>query len=272
MLEYWNIGKQEREDRITPLFLRTHHSIIPSSQKREARHSAMRRRAEIEKKAGASERRIGLFGGTFNPIHLGHLRGAEEIREAFRLEEIIFIPSSIPPHKVTEKVMEAKHRLEMARLATADNPHFSTSDIEVSRPGKSYSIDTIHFFRDRQQEALFFILGGDAFVEIETWKEFQNLFSFCHFIVMLRPGSQKNSSSSPLPKGLIPNFRYDPGEKAWVHLSGHQLYFREISFLDISSTKVRELIEKGESVRYLIPAEVEAYIQKHGLYRKSPGL
>jgi len=109
-------------------------------------------------------------------------------------------------------------------------------------------------------------------VEIETWKEFQNLFSFCHFIVMLRPGSQKNSSSSPLPKGLIPNFRYDPGEKAWVHLSGHQLYFREISFLDISSTKVRELIEKGESVRYLIPAEVEAYIQKHGLYRKSPGL
>jgi len=89
---------------------------------------------------------------------------------------------------------------------------------------------------------------------------------------MVRPGSQKNSSSSPLPKGLIPNFRYDPGEKAWVHLSGHQLYLKEISFLDISSTKVRELIEKGESVRYLIPAQVEAYVQKHGLYRKSPGL
>ena len=173
---------------------------------------------------------------------------------------------------MTEKVIEAKHRLEMVRLATANNPYFSTSDIELSRSGKSYSIDTIHFFRDRQEEAFFFILGGDAFVEIEAWKEFQNLFSLCHFIVMVRPGSQKNNSSSPLPKALAPNFRYDAGEKAWVHLSGHQLYFKEISFLDISSTRVRELVEKGESVRYLIPAEVEAYIQKHGLYRKSPRL
>jgi nicotinate-nucleotide adenylyltransferase len=173
---------------------------------------------------------------------------------------------------VTEKVIEAKHRLEMVRLATANNPHFSTSDLEVARPGKSYSIDTLHFFQERQLEALFFILGRDAFVEIETWKEFENLFSLCHFIVMVRPGSQKNSSSSPLPKRLVSNFRYDPGEKAWVHLSGHQLYFKEILFLDISSTKVRELIEKEESVRYLIPAEVEAYIQEHGLYSKSPGL
>jgi nicotinate-nucleotide adenylyltransferase len=223
----------------------------------------------MDSKSG--ERRVGLFGGTFNPVHLGHLRGAEEIREAFRLEEVIFIPSSIPPHKVTEKLIDAKHRLEMVRLATASNPHFSTSDLEISRPGKSYTIDTIHFFRERQQEAPFFILGGDALAEIETWKEFQNLFSLCHFIVMVRPGSRENNSSSSLPKALIANFRYDGGEKAWVHLSGHQLYFREILFLDISSTKVRELVEKGESVRYLVPAEVEAYIQKHGLYRKSPG-
>jgi nicotinate-nucleotide adenylyltransferase len=171
---------------------------------------------------------------------------------------------------MTEKVIEGKHRLEMVRLATSNNPHFSTSDLELSRPGKSYSIDTIRFFREGHQVALFFILGRDAFVEIETWKEFQNLFSLCHFIVMARPGSQKNTSSSHLPEALIPNFRYAPEEKAWIHLSGHLLYFKEISFLDISSTKVRELIEKEESVRYLIPGEVEAYIQKHGLYRKSP--
>jgi nicotinate-nucleotide adenylyltransferase len=171
---------------------------------------------------------------------------------------------------MTEKVIEAKHRLEMVRLATSNNPHFSTSDLELSRPGKSYSIDTIRFFRERHQVALFFILGRDAFIEIETWKEFQNLFSLCHFIVMARPGSQKNTLSSHLPEASIPNFRYDPEEKAWIHLSGHLLYLKEISFLDISSTKVRELIEKEESVRYLIPGEVEAYIQKHGLYRKSP--
>jgi nicotinate-nucleotide adenylyltransferase len=158
----------------------------------------------------------------------------------------------------------------MVKLATSSNPKFSTSDLELLRPGKSYSIDTIRFFCESQQDRLFFILGRDAFVEIETWKEFQNLFSSCHFIVMTRPGSQKNTLSSPLPDALIPNFRYAPEEKAWIHFSGHRLYFKEISFLDISSTKVRELIEKGESARYLIPAEVEAYIQKHGLYRKSP--
>jgi nicotinate-nucleotide adenylyltransferase len=211
-----------------------------------------------------------LFGGTFNPIHLGHLRGAEEIREVFNLEEVIFIPSSIPPHKVTEKVIEGKHRLEMVRLAASNNPHFSTSDIELSRPGKSYSIDTIQYFREGYQGALFFILGRDAFVEIETWKEFQNLFSLSHFIVMARPGSQQNTLVSPLPEALVPNFRYHPEERAWIHLSGHMLYFKEISFLDISSTKIRELIEKGRSARYLIPTDVEAYIQRNGLYRKNP--
>ncbi len=158
----------------------------------------------------------------------------------------------------------------MVRLATSSNPHFSTSDLELSRPGRSFTVDTIRFFRERHEDTFFFILGGDAFVEVETWKDFRDLFSLCHFIVMARPGSQKDISSSPFPKILVPDFRYGPGEKAWIHLSGHRVYFKEISFLDISSTKVRELIEKGETARYLIPAEVEAYIQKHGLYRKSP--
>jgi len=211
-----------------------------------------------------------LFGGTFNPIHLGHLRGAEEIWEAFQLDEVIFIPSSIPPHKATENVTEAKHRLEMVKLATSSNPHFSASDLELSRPGRSFSIDTIRFFGEGKEDAFFFILGGDAFEEIETWKDFQTLFSLCHFVVMARPGSQKNVSSTPFPETLALDFRYDPGERAWVHLTGHWVYFKEISFLDISSTKVRERVEKGETVRYLIPAEVEAYIQKYGLYRKSP--
>ncbi len=211
-----------------------------------------------------------MFGGTFNPIHLGHLRGAEEVWQAFQLEEVVFVPSSIPPHKVTEKVIEAKRRLEMVKLATSSNPHFSTSDFELSRPGRSFSIDTLRFFRERHQDTFFFILGGDAFVEIETWKDFQTLFSLCHFIVMVRPGCPKNASPPPFPETLIPDFRYDTGEKAWIHFSGHRVYFKEISFLDISSTKVRELIEKGETVKYLIPAEVEAYIQKQELYRKSP--
>ena len=226
------------------------------------------REAEIEKKSGGSGKRIGLFGGTFNPIHLGHLRGAEEIREVFHLEEVIFVPSSIPPHKMSEEVIEASHRLEMVRLAVSGSPFFSVSDVEISRPGKSYSVETIKYFRESCQDAFFFILGSDAFMEIETWKEFQALFSLCHFIVMARPGSQKNSLSSRLPGTLTPAFQYKPEEKAWVHLSGYRLYLKEISFLDISSTKVRELIKRGRSVRYLIPPKVEIYIQELSLYRK----
>ena len=232
---------------------------------------------ELEIKKETQEKRIGLFGGTFNPVHLGHLRGAEEIREAFGLQQVIFIPAAIPPHKVAEEVIEAKHRLEMVRLATATNPFFSTTDIELSRPEKSYSIDTIRYFRERHQDVFFFILGRDAFVEIETWKEFQRLFSLCNFIVMTRPGFQKTlstsvrvDSDSPLPEALVPVFRYDQEIKGWIHNSGHTLHSKEITVLDISSTKVRELIEKGESVRYLVPGEVEAYIQKNRLYSHEP--
>jgi nicotinate-nucleotide adenylyltransferase len=217
-----------------------------------------------------AKRRIGLFGGTFNPIHIGHLRGAEEIREAFGLQQVIFIPAATPPHKVTEEVIEAKHRLEMVRLATTNNPFFSTTDIELSRPEKSYSIDTIRYFRERYPDIFFFILGRDAFLEIETWKEFQHLFSLCNFIVMTRPGFQKTLSTSPLPEALVPVFRYDQEIKGWIHTSGHTLHFKDITVLDISSTKVRELIERGESVRYLIPGEVEAYIQKNRLYSHEP--
>ena len=158
----------------------------------------------------------------------------------------------------------------MVRLATSNNPHFSVSDLEISRPGKSYSIDTVRFFQQASQDAFFFILGRDAFGEVETWRDYRSLFSLCHFAVMVWPGPQKDISSSPFPKSLLPDFRYDPGDKAWVHVSGHRVHFKEISFLDISSTKVRERIETGETVRYLVPAEVEAYIEEHRLYRKSP--
>jgi nicotinate-nucleotide adenylyltransferase len=214
-------------------------------------------------------RRIGLFGGTFNPIHLGHLRGGEEIREAFGLQEVIFIPAAIPPHKVTEKVIEARHRLEMVKLAIVTNPHFSISSVELERPGNSYSIDTLQYFRERDEDAFFFILGRDAFVEIETWKDFQRLFSLSNFVVMTRPGFGKAPLPAQLPEALMSVFQYDQEVKAWTHTSGHTLYFKEITLLDISSTKVRELVEKGESVKYLIPNEVEAYINQHGLYRKN---
>jgi nicotinate-nucleotide adenylyltransferase len=211
---------------------------------------------------------MGLFGGTFNPIHMGHLRGAEEIRESFGLTEVVFIPAAIPPHKKMKGMIDASHRLEMAQLATSTNPYFSISDIELKRSGKSYSIDTIRYFRRIHQGSLFFILGEDAFFEIETWKEFRTLFSLCHFIVMARPESKAKGCFPELPEGLAPFFKEDRSGKAWTHASGNYLYLKEITFFDISSTKVRELIDREASIRYLIPTEVEAYIQEKGLYRR----
>jgi nicotinate-nucleotide adenylyltransferase len=196
---------------------------------------------------------------------LGHLRGAEEIQEAFGLREVIFVPAALPPHKMTEEIIGVHHRLEMVKRATRKNPRFSTSDVELKRTGKSYSIDTIRYFREKSMDSLYFILGRDAFVEIETWKDFQNLFSLCNFIVMARPGLIQ---ASPLPGVLAQAFRYDQGASGWVNGSGNMVFFKEINFLDISSTKVRDLVEKGGSIKYLVPPEVETYIEKHGLYQR----
>jgi nicotinate-nucleotide adenylyltransferase len=210
-----------------------------------------------------------MFGGTFNPIHLGHLRGAEEVRDRFGLRTVVFIPAAIPPHKSLKEVIEAKHRLEMVRLAVAPNSSFSLSDVEIKREGRSYSIDTIRHFRDQFPGGhLYFILGGDAFTEIETWKEFRSLFSLCNFIVMARPGFAKTPLPDQLHEALKQVLQYDQGVNGWIHRSGHTLHFQEITFLDISSTRVRELLEGGTSVRYLIPGEVEAYIREHQLYGK----
>lgn len=166
--------------------------------------------------------------------------------------------------------MDPVHRIEMVKLAILKNPRFSVSDIELKRPGKSYSIDTLRYFKEIHPGPLFFILGEDAFFEIETWREYQTLFTLCHFIVMTRPGAQRRRAAIELPEGLAPFFKEDPVAGGWVHLSGNRLYVKEITFLDISSTHIRDLIERGASVRYLIPEEAEAYIEERGLYRRGP--
>jgi nicotinate-nucleotide adenylyltransferase len=213
--------------------------------------------------------RIGILGGTFNPIHLGHLRAAEEIREQFTLKRIIFIAAAVPPHKEVDGGIPGEHRTEMVRLAISGNPHFAVSDIELKRPGKSYSIGTIQFFKREYGSDLnlFFILGMDAFLEIGTWKSFQELFSLCHFIVMTRPGFDKPFSTTILPPEVADAFAYDEGEKRLIHRDGYSVYFRGVTFLDISSTKIREEISKGRSVRYLLPREVERYIKRHHFYK-----
>jgi nicotinate-nucleotide adenylyltransferase len=219
----------------------------------------------------AEKRKVGLFGGTFNPIHVGHLRGAEEVRQLCGLGEVIFIPAATPPHKSTRHILEGRHRLEMVRLATQGNPYFSSSAVELERPGKSFSIDTVRYFRERYEDSIFFILGRDAFLEIETWKEYQELFSLCHFIVMIEAGMEGRLMSDQLPETLAPSFHDAPGMGCWIHRSGHTLRFQEIHFLDISSTRIRDLLGKGLSAKYLLEAGVESYIERNGLYRQEPG-
>ena len=213
--------------------------------------------------------RIGIFGGTFNPIHLGHLRAAEEIRERFDLERVIFIAAAVPPHKEVESGITGEHRMEMVRAAISGNPYFSPSDIELKRPGKSYSIGTIQFLKERygSDSDMFFILGMDAFLEIGTWKSFQELFSLCHFIVMTRPGFDKPFSATILPPEIADAFVYDEGGDRFIHRDGYSIYLQGVTFLDISSTKIREEVRKGRSVRYLLPPEVERYIKRHHFYR-----
>jgi nicotinate-nucleotide adenylyltransferase len=221
-----------------------------------------RRRGEV-----VEQRKIGLFGGTFNPIHLGHLRGAEEVRELCGLHEVIFIPAASPPHKDTRHIVEGRHRLEMAKLATRGNPHFSTSAVELERSGKSFSIDTLRYFRERYDDSFFFILGREAFLEIETWKDYQDLFSLSHFIVMTGEGLGGPPPGDPFPKTVASYFHDAPGTGCWIHRSGLTLRFQEIHFLDISSTRIRELLGRGLSAKYLLEAGVESYIERNGLYR-----
>ncbi len=214
-------------------------------------------------------KKIGLFGGTFNPIHLGHLRAAEEISDFFGLARVIFIPTSDPPHKNKEGILSANLRAEMVSLAVSDNRRFATSEVELDRPGKSYSVETLEHFRRQFDPGtqLYFIVGLDAFREIHTWKEYASLFGLCHFVVMSRPGFEKNFSPEHLPVELADDFCYDTQKGGYAHKSGFFVYPAEITGLDISSTRIREYLRRGRSIKYLVPPAVEVFIETNQLYQ-----
>lgn len=212
--------------------------------------------------------RIGLFGGTFDPIHWGHLRSAEEVREALSLDRILFVPTSIPPHKKTPYSAPARDRLQMVRLAVAKNPRFAVSTVEMRRPGVSYSIDTLRYFakKNRGRHSYFFIVGLDAFRDVGSWKEFEQLFPLCHFVVTSRPGSDDSNPLRRTPVAVRKLFCYDFRKKIYRHWSGTYLYFVKLTDIAISASDIRRRVREGVSIRYLVPLEVEAYIKKQGLY------
>lgn len=217
--------------------------------------------------------KIGLFGGTFDPIHWGHLRSAEEVREAFRLDRVLFIPAANPPHRAAQPAAAARHRLEMVRLAVAGNPGFALSTVEMSRPGKSYSIDTLRYFTRRRsgKDTLYFILGLDAFREIGSWKDFRDIFPLCHLVVTSRAGCAEPMSLHGMPVAVRRWFCYDPDKKVYRHESGTHLYFIKITDIGISASGIRRLLRGKKSLRYLMPLEVAAYIKRRGLYQQRRG-
>jgi nicotinate-nucleotide adenylyltransferase len=214
--------------------------------------------------------RWGLLGGTFDPIHFGHLRGAEEMLEIFNLNRIIFVPSSRPPHKLEAKITSFNHREQMIRLAIEDNVNFSFSEVEKLRAGKSYSVETVEYILNKYMDnlELFFIVGQDAFQAVTTWKDWDRLLLLCNFAVMTRPGYDDMRLTEILPKEFAAKFIYDKKIDGFTGPTGHTVYFRHTSFLDISSSNMKEMVKTGKSIRYLTPDKVRQYILKNSLYKK----
>ena len=213
---------------------------------------------------------VGVLGGTFNPIHLGHLRAAEEVSEILGLERVIFVPSAEPPHKEGDRgvIAPAELRCEWVSRAIADNPRFAVDPLEVERPGPSYSVDTLRSLGERlAPEKPIFVIGEDAFAEIETWREPSTLFTLSHFAVITRPPSGDRSLAQLLPARFARHFELEgEGERGHHRTAGTWIRRVHISALDISATDIRTRIREGRSVRYLVPETVRRAIITSGIY------
>jgi nicotinate-nucleotide adenylyltransferase len=212
--------------------------------------------------------RLGLFGGTFNPIHIGHLRAAVEVREAFNLDKLLLIPSANPPHKSVDHVADAEDRLEMVRLAVKGVPSLEVSDVELARPGPSYTIETLRYFQDQygHESDIHFVVGQDAFSEITTWKSYKALFSTAHFIVMTRPGSKLSSIEHFIHTHISEAYQYDSVLNRYEHPDWCTIFCVDITHIDVSASEIRDRIRHGRPIRFLVPDTVEAFIAEKGLY------
>lgn len=195
--------------------------------------------------------RFAILGGTFDPIHYGHLIAAEQVADALNLEKVILIPAGSPPHKKEQPVTEAKYRYQMVSLAIAGNPHMDLSRMEIDREGPSYSIDTIRWYNRKYGIGeTGFIIGVDALAEVLTWHEYEAVLREAHFLVLHRPGYDLSSlEQSPF--------------KNWLN----KIQFVQMPAIEISSTDIRERVRRKQSIRYLTPDSVIEYIETNRLYQ-----
>ncbi|SHI70119.1 nicotinate-nucleotide adenylyltransferase [Lutispora thermophila] len=201
-------------------------------------------------------KRLAVMGGTFDPIHYGHLVTAEAVRDKFQLEKVLFMPTKNPPHKMNRLTTDAYHRYLMTVLATITNPYFEVSRLEIERSGITYTVDTIRELRKIHGDdaEIYFITGADAILEILTWHNVEELLGMCQFVAATRPGF----------------YGYEMEQKLEEIKSkyGKEIYSIEVPSLAISSTDIRNRIKNNKTIRYLLPESVEHYIRKNGLYVK----
>ncbi|MGR3173641.1 MAG: nicotinate-nucleotide adenylyltransferase [Candidatus Scalindua sp.] len=200
--------------------------------------------------------RVGLLGGTFNPIHIGHLIMAEEVCKQHHLSKVLFIPAHIPPHKYVDDLTDARHRYQMAKESINENDKFEVSDLEIKRKGRSYTIDTVQEILGHYGEEceVFLIIGADSLNELELWKDIKKLSQLCHFVIVNRPGF--STDTSPRLAELIGDDNISDMEKLRI----------EIEPVGISSTEIRKRLKDRIEIKGLVPECVEAYIKEHGLY------
>ena len=223
-------------------------------------------------------RRIALFGGSFDPIHNGHLAVARAADRRFNFDEIHFIPASRPPHKLKQHLAPFPHRYAMVALASTEHPHFVPSLAEAGEDFSGtqlhYSVDTVRYFRHAYHghgDRIFFIIGADAFLDIPMWKEYESLLGLCDFIIANRPGIRAEALKLVIPPDLMApaNAKRDPDpppSQLIAQLRRSNVYLLENVSSDVSATDIRRLAHKGQAIHGLVSARVEEYIHKQGLY------
>ncbi len=210
--------------------------------------------------------KLGLLGGTFNPLHLAHLRMAEEARTGAGLDQVLFIPAVDPPHKPVSGGIPFILRYQMVLWAVQDNPCFGVTDLEQRLGGKSYTVDTLqHLRQERPEDELYFIIGSDSYLELGLWHRYQELFELTSFIVLERPDRPITDPLQQLPAAVQGQFRLE-SPALLRHQSQNSIQFITGTRLEISSSNIRQLVAKGASIRYLVPSIVEEFITLKGLY------
>ncbi|MDR1578070.1 MAG: nicotinate-nucleotide adenylyltransferase [Deltaproteobacteria bacterium] len=212
--------------------------------------------------------RIGLFGGTFDPIHFGHLRVAEELAIHLKLDRVLFIPAAQQPHKPRHGPVDFKHRLAMLELAINERAGFETSDIEAGLPLPSYTVNTVRALKQKEAGELIFLVGYDSFSHIKSWRGYKELMDMTAMAVFQRPGTvgDRRSLLSLLGEAIGTPPEWEPSVGAFVWPDRPCIYYYEGCRLHISSTDLRQRLAAGDSVRYLLPEAVRDYLNKRGLY------